>query len=94
MRGMIRPENKVLDEDQKRRVFEKVRQRGFRCEGCGSDDFEVGEALYLGFLFLDEPLDNYMVALTCIEPGCASPRTGIKLHQSDFLRDGRPMRDR
>lgn len=82
---MIRPENKELNESQKQRVIEKVRERGFACRSCHSEDFEVGEALYLGFLFLDEPLDNYMVALTCKESDCDSPRTGIKLPGSAFL---------
>ena len=82
---MIRPENKVLDENQKRRVLEKVRERGFTCGSCGSGDFEVGEALYLGFPFLDEEHGNYMVALSCENPDCA--RTGIRLHESEFLSD-------
>jgi hypothetical protein len=82
---MIRPENKVLDENQKRRVLEKVRERGFTCGSCGSGDFEVGEALYLGFLFFDEEHGTYMVALRCEKSECA--RTGIKLHESEFLSD-------
>ena len=85
---MIINENRTLGEDEKRRVLAKVRQRGLRCGSCGSDGFEVGEALYLGFLFLDEDTDAYMVALTCREPDCATPRTGIKLHESEFLSDG------
>lgn len=51
---MIRPENKALNENQKRRVLEKVKEQGFTCGSCGSDDFEVGKALYLGFLLLDK----------------------------------------
>ncbi len=85
---MIIDENRVLDEDQRRRVLEKVEERGFRCGSCGSDDFEVGEALGMGFLFLNEEHGAYMVALTCERPGCESPRTGIRLHESEFLRDG------
>ena len=88
---MIRPENKDLDADQKRRVLEKVEERGFTCGSCGSKDFEVGGALYLGFLFLDEDTDVYMVALTCREPDCETPRTGIRLREADFL--GEVMRD-
>ena len=81
---MILGDNKRLDENEKRRVLEKARERGFACEGCGSKDFEVGDALYLGFLFLSEDRDAYMVALTCENPGCPAPRTGIRLHQLDF----------
>lgn len=88
---MIRPENKVLDENEKRRVLEKVRERGFTCGGCGSSDFEVGEALYLGFLFLDEDHGNYMVALSCEKSDCA--RTGIKLYESEFLSDERAIEE-
>ncbi len=90
---MIIDENERLGEGQKRRVLEKVGERGFACGSCGSRDFEVGEALYLGFLFLDEDRDVYMVALTCKEPDCEAPRTGIKLREAEFLkeasRDGR-----
>ncbi len=80
-------ENKVLTGEQKQRVLKRVGQRGITCGSCGSDDFEVGEALYLGFLFLSEVHGNYMVALTCKNPGCGSPRVGIKLHEFQFLRD-------
>ena len=84
---MIIDDNKVLSEAQKQRVIEKVEERGFTCGSCGSNDFEVGEALYLGFLFLDEDNDAYMVALTCKEPDCDTPRTGIRLHEADFLKE-------
>jgi hypothetical protein len=84
---MIISENIELSEEQKRRVLAKVKERGVTCGSCGSDDFEVGEALYLGFLFLDEERDAYMVALTCKEPDCETPRTGVRLHQPEFLGD-------
>jgi len=41
----------------------------------------------MGFLFLDEEHGTYMVALTCKNPGCAAPRTGIRLRHSEFLWD-------
>ncbi len=82
---MILDDNRVLTEEQKRRVLRKTEEKGAVCGDCGSRDFEVGEALYLGFLFLSERQDAYMVALTCKEPGCESPRTGIRLHELDFL---------
>ncbi|HEV2093924.1 MAG TPA: hypothetical protein VGR18_12240 [Rubrobacter sp.] len=82
---MILDDNRELSDEQKRRVLRKAEERGLICESCGSGDFEVGEALYLGFLFLSEDQDAYMVALTCKRPGCESPRTGIRLHQLDFL---------
>lgn len=82
---MIIGENEKLDERQRRAVLARVEERGFRCGSCGSEDFEVGEALYLGFLFLSEDRDDYMVALTCKESGCETPRTGIRLHEAEFL---------
>ena len=82
---MILDDNRVLTEEQKRRVLRKTEEKEVVCGDCGSRDFEVGEALYLGFLFLSERQDAYMVALTCKEPGCESPRTGIRLHELDFL---------
>ena len=84
---MIRPENKELDANQKGRVLDRVGERGFTCGSCGSNDFKVGAALYLGFLFLDEDNDSYMVALTCKELDCGAPRMGIRLHEADFLKE-------
>lgn len=82
---MIIDESRKLGEDEKRRALEKVHRRGLRCGSCGVDGFEVGGALYMGFLFLDEDTDMYMVALTCRASDCANPRTGIKLHGAEFL---------
>lgn len=82
---MIISANRELDENQKRRVLEKVEERGLTCGSCGSKDFEIGAALYLGFLFVDEDNDVYMVALTCEEPDCDAARTGIKLRESEPL---------
>jgi len=82
---VILSENRELGDKQKGRVLKRVRERGFRCGKCGSEDFEVGEALELGFLFLSEEHDTYMVALTCRGRGCEAPRTGIKLHGTEFL---------
>jgi hypothetical protein len=80
-------DNTPLDETQKRRVLEKVRESAFTCENCGSTDVEVGDSLYLGFLFLSEDHDDYMVALTCKNTDCGAPRTGIRLHEADFLKE-------
>jgi len=78
-------ERRELTESQKRTVLERVEQHGFACGYCGSGDFEVGEALYVGYLFLSEDHDNYVVALTCTNPDCRTPRTGIKLRGAEFL---------
>lgn len=86
---MLTNEIKKLGEGERRRVLAKVHQRRLRCGSCGSEDFEVGGALYLGFLFLDEGTDMYMVALTCRKSGCANPRTGIKLHGAEFFEESR-----
>lgn len=82
---MIIDENKKLTENQRERSLEKVKEQGFRCGSCGSDDFEVGETLEMGFLFLNEEHGAYMVALSCERPGCETPRTGVRLHESEFL---------
>jgi hypothetical protein len=83
---MVRPELISLKSPARHRVLDHVAAKGGHCEGCGGTDFDVGDALPLGFLFLDEDDDAYMVALTCRNPECVQPRTGIVLHESDFLR--------
>ncbi|OBF87261.1 hypothetical protein A5791_19470 [Mycobacterium sp. 852002-51163_SCH5372311] len=85
---MLRPELVALDQAARERVLSHVAAKGGFCECCGGKEFDVGCALYLGFLFLDEELDAYMVALTCRNPGCAKPRTAIRLPEKDFLDDG------
>ena len=84
---MIIRENTELTESQKRRVLERVEERNFTCASCGSGDFSVREALEMGFLFLDEEHGTYMVALTCANPDCSAPRTGIRLYRTEFLWD-------
>jgi hypothetical protein len=82
---MVRPELIALDPTARERVSEQIAAKGGYCECCGAKDFDVGDALYLGFLFLDEDHDAYMIALTCRNPDCAKPRTGIVLSEKDFL---------
>ncbi|UXA05478.1 hypothetical protein KXD96_21500 [Mycobacterium sp. SMC-2] len=84
----VRPELIDLNSAARHRVLENVSAKGGHCEQCGGTDFDVGHALYLGFLFLNEDHDAYMVALTCRNPDCTRPRTGIVLPQSDFLSHG------
>lgn len=81
--AMIRPELMALDSPARHRVLDQIAAKGGSCEGCGGTDFDVGDALYLGFLFLDEDPDSYMVALTCRNPQCTKPRTGIILRNKD-----------
>jgi hypothetical protein len=81
----VRPELIDLEPVARQRVLQRVAAKGGHCESCGGTDFDVGHALYLGFLFLDEDEDAYMVALTCRNPDCVRPRTGITLHENDFL---------
>lgn len=81
----IRPELTVLHGAQKDRVLQRVRRTRPRCCACGEEYFVVGDALFLGFLFLDEEQDAYMVALTCTNPACPVPHSGITLHGSAFL---------
>jgi hypothetical protein len=80
----IRPELTVLTDEQKHRVLRQVRRRQGSCRHCGGEKFLVGDALYLGFLFLSEDTDAYMVALTCTNPACSAPHTGIRLPESEF----------
>src|SRR5579875_2635429 len=82
----IRPELVELNRDERDCVLEHVAAKGGHCEGCGGTDFDVGHALYLGYLFLDEDNDAYMIALVCRNPDCPAPRTAIKLSEKDFLR--------
>lgn len=82
--GFRRPELEELSSNEKRWVLDRVRARGMRCEGCRRRSFEVGDALYLGFLFVAAEQDEYLVALTCRNPRCDAPRTGIRLHEPEF----------
>lgn len=84
--ALVRPELTSLDSASRQRVLDQVSAKGGHCDSCGGKDFAVGDALYLGFLFLDEDEDAYMVALTCRNPDCAQPHTGIALRDKDFLR--------
>ncbi len=83
--ALVRPELISLKPDARQRVLQQLNAKGGHCESCGAADFDVGDALYLGFLFLDENDDAYLVALTCRSPNCAQPRTAIKLRDKDFL---------
>jgi len=83
--GAIRPELTVLTGEQKHRVLEQVGRKHGSCRACGGDTFAVGDALYLGFLFLSEDSDAYMVALSCTNPACSAPHTGVRLPESEFL---------
>jgi len=40
------------------------------CPNYGGKDFDVGDALFLGFLFHSEDSDAYVVGLTCLNPSC------------------------
>lgn len=81
----VRPELVSLEASERDRVLEQVNTKAGYCEGCGGTEFTVGRALYLGFLFLDEDSDAYMVALTCQNPSCPKPHTGITLRDKAFL---------
>ncbi len=85
---LVRPELIALYPAARERVWAHIAAKGGYCECCGAKDFDVGDAMYLGFLFLDEDSDAYIIALTCRNPDCAKPRTGIVLSESDFLSDG------
>jgi hypothetical protein len=80
----VRPELISLVPADRDRVLNLVAAKGGHCERCGATDFEVGHALYLGFLFLDEDDDAYLVALTCRNKECRQ-HTAIRLCENDFL---------
>jgi hypothetical protein len=81
----IRPEITVLTKAQQDRVLRQIRRRRGTCRHCDGNEFLVGDALYLGFLFLSEERDAYMVGLTCTNSGCPAPHTGIRLPAAKFL---------
>ncbi len=70
----------TLDDAQRSRVHRQLEREQVTCGACGGADFAVGDAVYLGFLFLSEPVDAWMVALTCAAPDCPSPRSAVRLH--------------
>jgi hypothetical protein len=81
----VRPDLLEVDPVAGDRVAELLAARGGHCAACGGTEFAVGRALYLGFLFLDEDDDAYLVALTCRTPSCPQPRTAIRLRRKEFL---------
>jgi|GEM_PF-1369847 len=89
----VRPELIELQSVECERVLELVAVKGGHCAGCGAKDFAVGHALYLGFLFLNEDDDAFMVGLTCRNAGCPAPRTGIVLAANEFLTDYQGISD-
>lgn len=73
-----------LTPEERWHVAAWVRSNRVHCPRCGQRTFEVGDALYLGFLFVNAELDEWVVALTCTNPACPAPRTGVKLREHDF----------
>ncbi|GAA4207841.1 hypothetical protein [Microbispora amethystogenes] len=74
-----------LGDEQRERVRARLRAGHGACPACGSEDLGIGDALFLGFAFLSEPADAYMVGLTCPNPSCPVTYTGIRLRASEFL---------
>ncbi|OBF50390.1 hypothetical protein A5756_21295 [Mycobacterium sp. 852002-53434_SCH5985345] len=81
----LRPELIGLDAVARQCVLDLIAVKGGHCEACGATDFAVGDAMIMGFLFLDEDADAFLVALTCRNPECPKPRTAIRLSGKDFL---------
>lgn len=81
----IRPELIRLTAAQRDRVRTETRRHRATCAGCGHREFTIGDALYVGFLFRREDVETYLVALTCANPDCPAPRTGVRLRRSQFL---------
>lgn len=79
-----RPELTALTDKQKHRVARQVRTRRGTCSGCRGRDFDIGDALHLGFLFLSEDEDAYIIALTCTNTQCPAPYTGITVRGSEI----------
>jgi hypothetical protein len=80
-----RPDVFALTEQETDRVRELLHERRFRCAGCGGAELGIGHCFYLGFVFVGEELDHYMVGLTCRNPECPAPYTGITLRESEVL---------
>lgn len=80
-----RPELVVLTADEKHWVRVRAWAHGFRCPGCRRRQFDVGDALFLGFLFVTAGPADYRVALTCRHRSCPAPHTGITLRAGEFL---------
>jgi hypothetical protein len=78
------PDLDPLTESERERVRRRLAEGGFRCGACGGDEFGVGDAVYLGFLFLSEETDAYMIGLTCANPRCPAPHTGIRMHEREL----------
>ena len=68
-----------LSPAQRDRVARRAQERRPRCPACGQTGFAVGDGLPLSFLFHDAAADTWMVALTCRNPSCPVPHTGITL---------------
>ncbi|MBP0457131.1 hypothetical protein [Streptomyces montanisoli] len=86
VRSALRPEITPLSEEQRRRAHSVLRRHGAACPGCGnSRRLAIGDALHLGFLFLDEAPDAYMLAVTCPRRSCPARRSGIVLRGGEFL---------
>jgi hypothetical protein len=81
---MVRPELTSLVPVDRDRVQAQVTAKGGHCGNCGGTDFDIGHALYLGYLFLDENDDAYLIALTCRNRECGQ-RTAIRLSEKHFL---------
>lgn len=84
-----RPELTPLTDAQQAAVLAQVAAKRPACPACGNRGFQVGQALYVGFLFHSEPTDAYMVALTCANPACPRPHSGITLHAATLGLPGR-----
>lgn len=80
-----RPELVNLAAESKRWVLTRARSKGVRCPACGGRRFDVGDALFLGFLFANAGHQDYRIALTCRNKACPAPRTGITLRAGEFL---------
>lgn len=78
------PDLDTLTESERERVRRRLAEGRFRCGGCGGQEFEVGGAVYLGFLFRSEETDAYMIGLTCTNPRCPTPHTGIRMHEPEL----------
>lgn len=79
------PDVTALSGEERERVLIAARRERAKCPSCGCRKFQVGDALYLGFLFVSETPDAWFVALTCRNRSCAAPHTGLRLREKDFL---------
>ena len=75
----------VLDHAQEKRIRAVVERRRPRCEWCGAEDFVVGTASYVGFMFHREEPHAWSIDLICANSACSRPLDTIIVRATNFM---------